>query len=74
MKCPLQIWTPDKLYLTKLEVDIDIRPSYSIMLKEADDKIFNGKLVLEANMMPDNEDESEDESPYSALGRSVHWP
>ena len=46
--CPLSIWTDNILKLTELDLDLDIRPSYLIMLEEVDRSIFQGQLSCQS--------------------------
>ena len=39
-KCPLSMWTEDILAHSRLSIDEDIRPSYLILLQEADERVF----------------------------------
>lgn len=42
--CPLRMWSPTVLNLTKLDLEVDLRPSYLLVLNEVNRTMFEGSL------------------------------
>eukprot|EP00353_Schmidingerella_taraikaensis_P006493 CAMPEP_0185583920 /NCGR_PEP_ID=MMETSP0434-20130131/28783_1 /TAXON_ID=626734 ORGANISM="Favella taraikaensis, Strain Fe Narragansett Bay" /NCGR_SAMPLE_ID=MMETSP0434 /ASSEMBLY_ACC=CAM_ASM_000379 /LENGTH=229 /DNA_ID=CAMNT_0028203333 /DNA_START=1181 /DNA_END=1870 /DNA_ORIENTATION=- len=68
MNCPLRMWSSKILDHARLDLDFDIKPSYLMLLKEADRVIFAGQLAQDRSYQPSTARES---SLQSAVRLSV---